>query len=116
MESVSSLYGQITALRRGGLSPKDDEKKLDAHVRVVMRTMKERLASLTEGPLQVRPTELHCVQATYLRIPDECRWDCRVRRTFTVRCKSVAIDVGAGKNTALGIGATMMKRAVSWMV
>ncbi|CAB1118558.1 unnamed protein product [Ectocarpus sp. CCAP 1310/34] len=52
MESVSSLFGQISALRRGGLSPKDDAKKLDAHVRVVMRMMKERLASLTEGPLQ----------------------------------------------------------------
>ncbi|CAM9487950.1 unnamed protein product [Ectocarpus sp. 13 AM-2016] len=52
MESVSSLFGQISALRRGGVSPKDDEKKLDAHVRVVMRIMKERLASLTEGPLQ----------------------------------------------------------------
>lgn len=58
LESVASLFGRITALRQGGPEhPTSEEKKdegapLDAHVRVVMRTMKERLASLREAPLQ----------------------------------------------------------------
>lgn len=30
----------------------DEGAPLDAHVRVVMRTMKERLGSLQDGPLQ----------------------------------------------------------------
>lgn len=122
MESVSSLFGRITALRRGDLSPKDDEKRLDAQVRVVMHIMKQRLASLTEGPLQVSGP-LNYIALNYIAYKRricgyliECGWDCRVRQTFTVRCSTVAVDVEAGRNTALGIGATMLKRAVSWTV
>eukprot|EP00752_Nemacystus_decipiens_P014257 g12678.t1 len=59
LESVALLFGRITALRRrgGGLAStgghdRDEAAPLDAHVRGVMRTMKERLASLRDGPLQ----------------------------------------------------------------
>lgn len=59
LESVALLFGRITALRQKGGHERptsgeknDDGAPLDAHVRVVMRMMKERLASLTEAPLQ----------------------------------------------------------------
>lgn len=59
VESVASLFGRITALRRrggaaptGGSQERDEGAPLDAHVRGVMRTMKERLALLKDGPLQ----------------------------------------------------------------
>eukprot|EP00903_Cladosiphon_okamuranus_P006338 g6208.t2 len=63
LESVSSLFGQIMALRRRGgfgstgSQQRDDGAALDAHVRVIMRTMKERLVSLKDGPLQAK--QLH---------------------------------------------------------
>lgn len=58
LESVASLFGRITALRRRsglastGSQKRDDGAALDAHVRAVMRKMKERLATLRDGPLQ----------------------------------------------------------------
>lgn len=57
LESVASLFGRITALQRGGDTYPgsqgiDEGAPLDAHVRVVMRMMKERLGSLKDGPLQ----------------------------------------------------------------
>lgn len=57
MEAIASLFGRITAMKRRHPSrytegDADAETSLDVHVRVAMRTMKERLACLREGPLQ----------------------------------------------------------------
>ncbi|CAM9787420.1 unnamed protein product, partial [Hapterophycus canaliculatus] len=70
LESVASLFGQIVALRRGGRSPrgfgeKDEGVPLDAHVRVVMRTMKQRLASLEAGPCQASGMDAEVVMAKH---------------------------------------------------
>lgn len=60
LESVAALFGRITALRKRSSEPttaeeeSDEGAPLDAHVRVVMRVMKERLALLKETPLQAR--------------------------------------------------------------
>lgn len=57
MEAVASLFGRTAALRQAWMSPDGKGGKgtsLDAHVRGIMRTMKERLSSVREGPLQAR--------------------------------------------------------------
>lgn len=56
LESVASLFGHTKALRGVPLSRRNEAEmgaSLDDHVQVVMRTMKEHLRHLREGPLQV---------------------------------------------------------------
>lgn len=58
LEAVASLFGRAKAIP-GPLSVQDERNmgaSLDAHVRLVMRTTKERLSSLREGSLQVQRT------------------------------------------------------------
>ena len=55
MEAVASLFGRITAMKRRRPlhhTERDAEASLGAHVRVIMRALKERLDCLGEGPLQ----------------------------------------------------------------
>lgn len=72
MEAVASLFGRIMAMKRRRPSQHtegDAEASLDAHVRMIMRTMKERLACLQEGPLQASGRkEEHVFVAVYLRL------------------------------------------------
>lgn len=55
MEAVASLFGRITAMKRRRPlhhTEGDAEASLGAHVRVIMRTLEDRLDYLGEGPLQ----------------------------------------------------------------
>ncbi|CAM9689410.1 unnamed protein product, partial [Scytosiphon promiscuus] len=70
LESVASLFGHIVTLRRNGQIPERDEAwdegvALDAHVRVVMRTMNKRLAVLEEGPSQASKLDAEVIMAKH---------------------------------------------------
>lgn len=111
MEAVASLFGRITAMKRRRPlhhTERDAEASLGAHVRVIMRALKERLDCLGEGPLQASNRKqdktfrcsIFCCWLTAMKGKSFCR---RVNLSFCVLL-TLVIAVAGLTAVVCGVG------------